>query len=451
MEPPPPPPAPSRAQMAGNSAADAIAQVPTWADRVEADELAAATAAPVTGAPEAAMEIDEVQPKAGHVKTVAEAYLRIVYDGSIRADMPPMNKAQIGAALRAAADAQDLQIDVDPTHGVGGGGVAGVDFYYETYEMAKEIADAIPTWTDRVGDQDIKYNILCFRCVKPVDAFRPTDDFIGGFTLFANVHLERGWMFSNINKYGVADGFSRMGLTVYRKSRPCVKIEDSDGNKLSLGQEWEGDIVNVTLAPPGAVSDMWKFALAGKFARQVPMQLRGKRFGINYSLGAGKETREEIRTLISCLCPVCHLFTSPDPPRPEGIGKPTMLCDGKCVGKGKGKGKGGPGPRIGERREGKGGPGPAQSKRIREEQAAENEAAFKLLQERSKVARQHDRSGEQCPWYALGKCQFGLGKCKFAHDLEGMPELSTIPCAHEKRGDNKCKYGARCIYKNFIG
>ena len=42
--------------------------------------------------------------------------------------------------------------------------------------------------------------------------------------------------------------------------------------------------------------------------------------------------------------------------------------------------------------------------------------------------------------------------CRYrTHNLEGMPELSTIKCAHEKRGNNKCIYGMRCIYKNYRG
>ena len=138
------------------------------------------------------------------------------------------------------------------------------------------------------------------------------------------------------------------------------------------------------------------------------------------------------------------MFKSADPPRPNGIGKPSMLCNGKCVEAGKGApDRRDPRARLAQ--------GADRSKRQREQQALENDMALEALMQRSKVQKQHDRSEERCPFFEIGKCKFGFGKCRYAHNLEGMPALETIPCGHEKRGDGSCRYGERCIYKNFRG
>ena len=476
----PPPPARARTFDSNGKAVAAPAPGSTLAEQFGEEEAAVTEPQPGAASPAAAMEVEPLGEVDTDIVDIPEeaGFVQVSYSKDTNRDQAGrMGKAETISLLNKFANDQNLDICVQPSHGMGGKPFGPIQIYVESYDMAKHITSTMPTATikrasatDSSEEIEVSFELRAFRVVEELqNEFKQnniTPDFLRSSSVFVELYLAAGWQFKHVHKKFVAQALSKLGLVVIRCSRPQVKMS-IEGELKPLGVPFLGDMINVTLTG-GEAGSIKQMMLAGALpARLLVMvpQPQGRppiHQLLTYNVRVGNDATAELKSLIKQFCAECHLYKEPGTPgappalkmcvcsAQEAAGPSSSAADGR----GRGQGFGAAGRGRGTKR-------PA---------AEVGEARSALYA--SSGAGKYD---EACKRFAIGECGRGMA-CTFKHDIEkyiGHPTVGekalelknkcmcqgaclcflklakTIKCQHAKSAAGRCLVlGKNCFFSN---
>ena len=193
----PPPPARARTFDSNGKAVAAPAPGSTLAEQFGEEEAAVTEPQPGAASPAAAMEVETEQVDTDIVDIPEEAgFVQVSYSKDTNRDQAGrMGKAETISLLNKFANDQNLDICVQPSHGMGGKPFGPIQIYVESYDMAKYITSTMPTATikrasatDSSEEIEVSFELRAFRVVEELqNEFKQnniTPDFLRSSSVF---------------------------------------------------------------------------------------------------------------------------------------------------------------------------------------------------------------------------------------------------------------------------